>query len=976
MSSQSHEVTGANGEPKAAAGADNVPTIDLTAARPGPCGRYFRKSFHARGGMGEVWLSQDNTIGRDIALKVLRHDSESAKARFLAEAQITGQLEHPNIVPVHDFGMDDEGHPYYVMKFVRGRTLKQAIAEYHGVYPKSAAPRELQRVRLLQVFIDLCHAVAYAHSRGMLHRDVKPDNVMLGPYGETLVLDWGIAKVVGHPDHGGISGEGVSGHTNSIRSMPGNASSATSEGTVLGTASYMPPEMAEGQASRTDERSDVYLLGATLYEIVTGRMPRQGSSREEMLELARTVSPPPARRLYRQCPRAVEAIAVKAMAHCQKDRYAGAMELAEDVQRYLAGEPVLACSEPLPARIWRWCRRHRVAVLRSAVAALVLALALLAMRAASNARELRERALARSDLDRFHQMADEAKYYAASTDALTEQAPYFDPGKGQALAEQALALAQRWGPALKKWPLPGDLPGFRADLYGLLLLTAQVRNARGQDPRQTQELLDEAGRLSLHPTQSYYRLRSDCQARLGNASAAATAAGLAAAAHPDANDLFLLGEQHRAGSGEGNGHTPADSLRKALDAYQGVLRIEPNHYWAQFQLGRCCLSLGRDDEAVAALNTCVALRPQEPWGYSARGLALALLGRFNDARQDLDHAISLRPDFKPAFLNRGVCDWLESKSDSAIADLNAALEPSSARGLIEARYYLAQIQLAQHDLPATISDLSNLLAARPQFLPARALRAQAYLLQGKPGQSMEDVDAVAAADKTDTFLGASVNERRGHLLRKWMRSWPEAVALIAAAEAERQLLVAVDGGARSPQLFADLGAVQDRLGRAAEAVKAYSKSLQFAPGNASVLMMRAVAYTRLKRYDDASADFLEVARLDPGDARAHGWLGYVLAVKGGRDAPAREAVEALTAVADDFVIVHHAACIFAERAHGAGAQGAEDLNVTMILLRRAIAIWKTRISGPNEMELIRAEPAFQFPELQQREDFQGLLHRQ
>src|SRR5262249_24773421 len=151
--------------------------------------------------MGEIWLAEDSDIGRQVALKkMLKGANPEHIERFLVEARITGQLEHPGIVPVHEVGTNDQGQPYYVMKFVHGRTLKKVIKEYHAPEQPSDVPREVQRLRLLEIFLDICQTVAYAHSRGVLHRDLKPENVMLGAYGETLVLDWGVAKVLGQPE--------------------------------------------------------------------------------------------------------------------------------------------------------------------------------------------------------------------------------------------------------------------------------------------------------------------------------------------------------------------------------------------------------------------------------------------------------------------------------------------------------------------------------------------------------------------------------------------------------------------------------------------------------------------------------------------------------------------------------------------------------------------------------------------------------
>ena len=169
--------------------------------------RYVIRKFHARGGMGEVWVSEDSRLRREVALKKLSVAGRHAKERFLAEAQVTGQLEHPGIVPVHDVGLDDEGNPFYIMKFVRGRSLKQAIEEYHAQAHKWWRPRSA----MARAAADFCACVpnrgVWQHSRGVLHRDLKPDNIILGAYGETMLLDWGLARVRGQPDLGdGMSG--------------------------------------------------------------------------------------------------------------------------------------------------------------------------------------------------------------------------------------------------------------------------------------------------------------------------------------------------------------------------------------------------------------------------------------------------------------------------------------------------------------------------------------------------------------------------------------------------------------------------------------------------------------------------------------------------------------------------------------------------------------------------------------------------
>lgn len=225
-------------------------------------GRYKHISEHARGGMGRVLLVHDHHLNREVALKELLPATGNGKtpdapspvrvsvpfmARFLQEAQITGQLEHPSIVPVYELGHRMDGTLYYTMKLVRGRTLSKAIKE---------APAFNDRLKLIPHFLDLCQAIAYAHSRGIIHRDLKPANVMVGDFGETVVLDWGLAKAKNKLD---VHADGLAETIRALNVAGGPVEMAkTSYGQAMGTPAYMPPEQARGDIHAIDERSDVY----------------------------------------------------------------------------------------------------------------------------------------------------------------------------------------------------------------------------------------------------------------------------------------------------------------------------------------------------------------------------------------------------------------------------------------------------------------------------------------------------------------------------------------------------------------------------------------------------------------------------------------------------------------------------------------------------------------------------------------------
>jgi eukaryotic-like serine/threonine-protein kinase len=332
---------------------------------PGPAistGRYKVVRLHQTGGLGKVWLARDTAVGRDVALKTLRPDragSPVTEARFIREARLTGQLEHPSIVPLYDLAGGGP-EPFYVMRFVSGRTMTEAAADYHARRADGrAVPLDLNT--LLDAFVSVCRAVAFAHSRSVLHRDLKGQNIVVGEYGEVFLLDWGLAKPVGAPDDP------------SAPAADDGDVEMTAPGAVVGTAAYMAPEVAAGAAAT--KASDVYGLGAILYALLTGGPPYAGANAAEVRKKVTTIDPASARAANPSAPAALEAVCRKAMARNPADRYASAEDVATDVRRWLADEPVAAYREPWPARAARWARRRKTMVVAAGVLLVTAALA-------------------------------------------------------------------------------------------------------------------------------------------------------------------------------------------------------------------------------------------------------------------------------------------------------------------------------------------------------------------------------------------------------------------------------------------------------------------------------------------------------------------------------------------------------------------------------------------------------------------------
>jgi len=333
-------------------------------------GRYRPLRFHAAGGLGRIFVAEDTELNREVALKLIKDESLASsdnRHRFELEAEITGRLEHPGVVPVYGFGLGREGRPYYAMRFIRGEPLADAIDRFHsGREKREPGEQVLELQKLLRSFLVVCETAAFAHSRGVIHRDLKPANVMLGRYGETLVVDWGLAKPVVTQD------EGVQADDEPIRPPAADELNQSRQGTTKGTPAYMSPEQALGKWNVVGPASDIYSLGAILYTLLTGRLPFEASTVMETIELVSAGQFPPPRQVAADVPPALEAICLKAMHLEPSRRYQTALELAADIEHWLADEPVSAWHEPMMVRLRRWAKRHRT-LLTGAAATIVVA---------------------------------------------------------------------------------------------------------------------------------------------------------------------------------------------------------------------------------------------------------------------------------------------------------------------------------------------------------------------------------------------------------------------------------------------------------------------------------------------------------------------------------------------------------------------------------------------------------------------------
>ena len=440
--------------------------------------------FLQRGGLGAVYVGEDMSAHRRVAVKFL-HDHLASdpmcRERFLLEAEVTARLEHPGVIPLYGIGENEKGDPFYAMRFIDGHSMDELIDRLHDRDdPESTKPVEQDRRyrKLLNDFVSVCKTIAYAHNRGIVHRDIKPANVMLGKYGETIVVDWGLAVPVIRDEPFRQSGEKTL--------MPAQTGDSSTSGHGAGTPVYMSPEQASKLAPTP--ASDIYSLGATLYKILCGKTAVDGSSVVEIKEKVIDGRITPIREVRPEVPAALAAIAQKAMASRPNRRYATALELADDVEAFLADESVTAHQEKWHARLLRMARRNRSAT-RTAVIAVIVGAVLGTFAFLTLGAYATRETLMRKDAQVAQEQAQLAQEQAREAQARAEQL------RDESLAASAQFLAKSIGNEIDlRWRIL-EAEASSARLRELMLA---LRDAGTKTPRD-ESRDDDAVDLSAMP---------------------------------------------------------------------------------------------------------------------------------------------------------------------------------------------------------------------------------------------------------------------------------------------------------------------------------------------------------------------------------------------------------------------------------------------------------------------------------------------
>ena len=790
---------------------------------PDELARYSLLNEHASGGFGTVWRATDSKLSRQVAVKQLRERLTSEpeiRKRFAREARICARLEHPGVVPVYDAGNLDGGRPFYAMKFIQGETLADAIARFHKI-PRRDESRRLERIKLLTHFLSVVRTMEYAHSRGVIHRDLKPQNVVLGDFGEAYVVDWGLAKVLDEKEPETAAAESSE--------VPSDMA-VTQPGTVQGTPAYMSPEQAAGNVAYVDEQSDLYALGAMLYQILTGKLPIEGESRDGILEQVLIGEPPRPRSIDGSIHPGLEAICQKAMAKQKRGRYQTAAELTRDLQSFLADEPVSAFREPWTSRLARWGRRRRTLVVTSGVALLLIALgggvlAYLSERAAlrlgesvrgdqalaqaeihagrlDSAQSLLGNAVSRLEKERrFGDVRSDLQAQLGRVQTLTQfwrhaDQAWFQAGEEReaesleactsALADLGIEGEGEWWRKLPTQDLTKEQQTEVADeIHRLYLLQASLltKNAvvKFNDPagkQDCQQALVALRQAQKFRPSNYSRLVENfCYFRLGEQSKITSLKGIEPSA-PD--DYFFFGFIYIwLGQYPDNAESKLiktmvrslfglefeNPLQKGQAYFKKAAELQPHRFWHHFMVGWAESVSGDFAQAELAFTTCVALRPKYSPGYVGRGSMKITQGRragekarVEDGYADFETAIQLDPHDSWTYFSRAeLAD--EPHFEQAVQDYQRAmeLERPSSRGTFQV-----------HRLDEVCK---SVLGKNPGNPDVHATRAWAHWRRGAAKEALESAEQALKLDSGNT--PALVLRGR---LRQEEKKWDDALA--------------------------------------------------------------------------------------------------------------------------------------------------------------------------------------------------------
>jgi serine/threonine protein kinase/tetratricopeptide (TPR) repeat protein len=935
----------------------------LPMREPAPADARFEiLRSHAWGGLGEVFVAQDREVNREVALKRLheRHTGNAdSRARFLREGEITGQLEHPGIVPIYGLGMDSDGRPYYAMRFIRGQTLKEGIEQFHSINGRSESERRIGLRQLLARFIAVCNAIGYAHSRGVIHRDLKPSNIMLGKYGETLVVDWGLCKALGHREPGEKPGE----QTLIPPSVSG--SSETLPGSAIGTPSYMSPEQSEGRLDAMGPTSDVYSLGATLYAILTGKEPFESSGLGAVLAKVQAGEFVPPRDRNPSVTPALNAVCLKAMSVSPKDRYPSCAALASDVEHWLADEPVEAYPEPWPTRARRRVRQHRMLVTGVTSATVVAAVGLWVILATRAAAERRE---AQAQVEADHRAAEGRQ---RETEARTAEAESYERNglieSERGNREDALVWFEKSRDTLGKLELTDRFHRER-----LARLACELANLSRETGR-----IDRAGDLYREAIKSYGDLVEQDPSAAGRVS--------------DVAQAYVGRANVRLGSGHFD--EALGDYERALDLERRAIALAPEE--PRYLLDLAALHNGRSLVHERRADFAAMERELEHCRKVIKE-AQALPAMKNQAMKNkVAMERRVRRDRAVLHENQGNLYSGKGKLDEALAEYAAARElaeglSSEEPGTLEYEMITAKADLnagyayfrrgngqqASASLAKALNRLRNMYRRFPRDDEIRF--AFANCLSNQAAVSLTSINDLTPVKRPEALRQVEEYVDEANRILTGMKSNRKDADQIALLQAANYIGLGMLRYKRE-----EWDSALRWFDRGLNHCQALEKSGQASPGikMRAVLLqgLRALIYYRLERFSEALADINEALQ-KRGDPVAFGFLRAGILAKSGKHREGTAAVEKLIAISSSHAksdILADAASVFsvaleglakdkalsdtqrAEIAHGYAARSVD-------LLRQAIKAGYTKLdkirepgpAGDRDLDPLRSRDEF------------------
>ncbi|MFT7617872.1 MAG: tetratricopeptide (TPR) repeat protein, partial [Planctomycetota bacterium] len=874
-------------------------------------GPYRLISELGRGGQGIVWLAEDTRLGRKVALKVLTGmgpGAENHLVRFKREAALASKLEHPGICGVHDTGIEG-GVPYIAMRYVAGETLGDRLSRLSNestvnepssfisfddeeeetkklVSSSTTSSSSIDRPELdrtIAAFEKIALAMHAAHEVGIVHRDIKPGNIMLTKDNEPILLDFGLAR-----DDSDDSGP-----------------SLTQTGDLFGTPAYMSPEQITGRRVVLDRRSDIYSLGVTLYECLTGKRPFEAPTRESLYQAIMSKEAQPARKLNRKVPSDLEVVLQCTMDKDRDKRYQTAADLAEDLRRIRKNEPIAAKKISAVGRAWRWSKR------RPAMATLLLALAIgiptisgLGVWYWNHRDEVR--AQEQAERDREVEEALETGFYflhdkdkrksrdfteafaafkkALSLNSISAEAAIGltmvhleqrEPAKALEVIErteqaglepsllartkaEVLELLDRKQEALAVRESASEINGALLwFLEGERILAGAYRLPESHPEREAQftdaaAYLKSAVMASPNARRIYHLKLAEAQARIESPGRNRTAASIAA----------LWPESARAWHHVGMAHS---ENKKAIAAYEKAIRISPTQWASHGNLSILLLKEERVEEAQAAATRAIEVAPNEGLPYGLLAVVLQEQGKFKEAIVKYNKAIQLDPKLLVAIFNRSGAQQVLGRFDDAITGYQEVLtiDPYSSNSHVN----IGQIQFNQYgQYEAAERSFQKAIRLDPNSFMGNLNLSKALWKQGKFKAAIVAIDRAIVIDSKSS----QAHFERGTALRKSGQINDAIRAFDRAIELDKNNKTA----------HFERGVALNQLGKKVDAVDAYDRAIELDRNYASAHFNRGSTLLKLRRLDDAIRAFNRVIELDKNYKEAHLARGVVLVDQG------------------------------------------------------------------------------------------------